>query len=414
MTSISDVIFYILTFLAVYVQVFFLITFLENRKRIVIRKGEIKLDRYPTVTIIVPCWNEEKTLYKTVRSLLNLNYPKNKIHIFLIDDGSTDNTWNVIQKFTKNNNVRAFKKENGGKHTALNLGLENVETEFVGCLDADSEANKESLVRIMSSFEKNEEVMAVAPSVIVHNPTNIIQNAQKAEYYLGVFLKQMLGFLGAIHVTPGPLTIFRTKVFQDLGPYRKAHNTEDMEIAYRMQTNHYKIVHCNDAYVYTNTPHTIPKLFRQRLRWVYGFINNTIDYRKVLFNKKYGNFALFTLPAGIVSIFAVSYLVGKTIYNLGNFVLNKISEFNILGFSFLNQSYKFDVFFINPNSLFFIFIFAYASVIFSVMFGKRIVEGKWGMSVDLIYFFSIFGFVAPFWLIKAVYNTMFSRRPDWR
>ena len=121
----------------------------------------------------------------------------------------------------------------------------------------------------------------------------------------------MLGFLGAIHVTPGPLTIFRKKVFDDLGPYRHAHNTEDMEIAYRMQKNHYKIEQCNDAYVYTNTPETIIKLYKQRLRWIYGFINNTIDYRKILFRKKYGNFSLFILPANIISIFAVIYLLVK-------------------------------------------------------------------------------------------------------
>jgi len=99
--------------------------------------------------------------------------------------------------------------------------------------------------------------MAVAPSVIAYNSKTFIQNAQKAEYNMSVYLKKMLGFLGAINVTPGPLTIFRKKVFDDLGPYRHGHNTEDMEIAYRMQKNKYRIEHCNDAYVYTNTPTTI-------------------------------------------------------------------------------------------------------------------------------------------------------------
>lgn len=416
MTSISDVIFYIITFLSVYVQVFFLITFLENRKKIVVRKHQIELHKYPSVTVIVPCWNEEYTVYKTVRSLLNLNYPKNKLSIFLIDDGSTDGTWNAIEKFSKYNNVRTFKKENGGKHTALNLGLSYVETDFVGCLDADSIADKESLIRIMSSFEKDSNIMAVAPSVVVHNSKNIIQGAQKSEYYLGVFLKQMLGFLGAIHVTPGPLTIFRTKVFHDLGPYRKAHNTEDMEIAYRMQKNHYQIAHCNDAYVYTNTPHTISKLFKQRLRWVYGFINNTLDYRNVLLRKKYGNFALFTLPAGLIAILSISYLFGKVFYSLGHFIFVKISEFTTLGISPFNfyPRLKFDIFFINPSSLFFVFLFVYILVIFSVIFGKRMAEGKWSISFDLISFFAVFGIVAPFWLLKAVYNTLLSRAPDWR
>src|SRR3989338_4833852 len=360
MTSISSIVFYMLTFLSVYVQVFFLITFLENRKKIITRKGTIKLTKYPKVTIIVPCWDEEKTIYKTVRSILDLNYPKDKIKIFLIDDGSTDGTWNIISKFAKlarpnsrsggYSNIKVFHKENGGKYTALNLGLKHVETDFLGCLDADSIADSESLVRIMSYFEKDSNIMAVAPSIIAFKSKNIIQNAQKAEYDMSVYIKKMLGFLGAIHVTPGPLTIFRKKVFDDLGPYRHAHNTEDIEIAYRMQKNHYKIEHCNDAYVYTGIPGTVRKLFRQRLRWIYGFINNTIDYRNVLFRKKYGNFSFFTLPTGIISIFSVGYLFGRIIYNLGDFLYSKFIVFKTVGFDLASSSNfisNFDFFFLN-------------------------------------------------------------------
>src|ERR1017187_5215166 len=115
MASISTAIFYIFIFLSVYVQVFFLITFLENRKKIIIRNGKISLHNYPSVSITVPCFNEEKTVYKTVRSLLALNYPKDKLKIFLIDDGSTDGTSNIINKFSHYPNVQVFHKENGGK-----------------------------------------------------------------------------------------------------------------------------------------------------------------------------------------------------------------------------------------------------------------------------------------------------------
>jgi hypothetical protein len=141
MASLSSFIFYILSFLALYVQVFFLVTFLENRKKITIRKGKVKLQNYPPVTIIVPCWNEETTIDKTVKSILDLNYPKDKLQVFLIDDGSTDNTWQALQKYQNTPNFKIFQKENGGKHTALNFGLERLETPYIGCLDADSVAD---------------------------------------------------------------------------------------------------------------------------------------------------------------------------------------------------------------------------------------------------------------------------------
>ncbi len=414
MASISNVIFYILTFLSVYVQVFFLITFLENRKKIIIRKGPIKLIKYPKVTVIVPCWNEEKTIYKTVRSLLNLNYPKDKLKIFLIDDGSTDKTWDVIQRFSKYSNIKIFRKENGGKYTALNLGLESVETDFLGCLDADSEADPESLTRIMSYFEKDKNIMAVSPSIIAINSKNMVQNAQKVEYDMSVYTKKMLGFLGAIHVTPGPLTIFRKKVFDDLGPYRHAHNTEDMEIAFRMQKNHYKIEQCNDAYIYTNTPTTIKKLYKQRLRWIYGSINNMIDYRKIILKKKYGNFSLFTVPYNVLSIIAVGFLFGKMFYSFGKFLFFKILEFRDIGFNFNSSIKNFDPFFINTQSLFFIGITLYLLVVLSIIIGRKISEGKWNFSFNIFYFFIIFSIVGPFWLLKAVFNTILSRKPAWR
>lgn len=414
MTLISNVIFYTLVFLAVYVQVFFLVTFFENRKKIVIRKGSIKLGQYPPVTVIVPCFNEEHTIYKTIRSLLALNYPKDKVNIFLIDDGSTDGTRNILEKFTKYKNIKIFHKENGGKHTALNLGLEHTETDFVGCLDADSSVDPEALPRIMSYFERDQSIMAVAPSVIANNPTNIVQSAQRIEYYMSVYFKKMLSYVGGIHVTPGPFTIFRKKVFNDLGPYVEAHNTEDMEIAYRMQKNHYKIEHCNDAYTYTNTPLTVRKLFSQRLRWIYGFINNSIDYRNIIFRKKYGNFSIFTVPAGIVSIFAVSYLFGRVVYRLSGFFYSKVVEYNTIGFHFFDKLNNFDLFFLNTQTFIFITIGIYFLVILSMVLGRKMTLGKWGLSLDMIYFVSIFGIVAPFWLMKAIYNTILSKKPAWR
>ena len=414
MTSIGTIILDIFIFLSVYVQVFFFVTFLENRKKIVIRNGKIALTLYPAVTITVPCWNEERTIEKTVNSLLNLNYPKDKLKIFLIDDGSTDNTLNVINKFSLYDNIKIFHKKNGGKFTALNLGLQNLETDFFGCLDADSFADSESLIRLMSYFEKDSGIMAVVPSVTVTGSVNFVQGAQKAEYYMGVYFKKMLDFLGAIDVTPGPLTIFKRKVFDDLGGYRHGHNTEDMEIAYRMQKNHYKIEHCNDAYVYTNTPKTIKKLYRQRLRWIFGFINNTIDYRGVLFKKKYGNFSVFTLPVRIASVVAVTYLFGKIVYNLGEFLYSKMIVFRTIGFHPSFKNFVFDPFFINMQTFFLLIIVTYVLIFFSMIFGRRMAEGKWGFSLDMLYYFPIFSLIAPFWLMQAVYNTLLQRKPAWR
>ncbi len=414
MDSFFGLVFYALVFLSVYAQLFFLITFFENRKRIIIRDGQQKLENYPVVTIAVPAWNESKTIERTVESLLKLNYPKDKLRIFLIDDGSKDDTYKVMQQFLGQPNIEVFTKENGGKHTALNLALEKSDAPFFGCLDADAFAEEESLVRIMSYFEKVPSAMAVAPSIIVNEPKNILQKAQGAEYEMAVYVKKMLGFLGAIHVTPGPLTIFRKEVFNNLGPYRHAHNTEDMEIAYRMQVNGYKIEQCNDAFVYTNTPNTVKKLFKQRLRWIYGFINNTLDYRSAIFRKKYGNFALFTVPVGILSIATASFLFIKFLINVVKFIIKKVEYYSVSGFEFGTKVSSLDPFFINTRSLLFLTIFLYMLVFTSMILGRRMANNKIPFSVNMIYFFLIYSIIAPFWLLKAIWNTIVAKKPAWR
>ena len=405
---------YVLTFLSVYVQVFFLITFLENKKHILIRNKRIELKEYPGVTVIVPCYNEAKTIKGTIDSLINLDYPKDKIQIMIVDDGSTDNTWEVIQQFTKFENIKVFHKENGGKYTALNLGLEKVETPFLGCLDSDSFVDSQALKRIMTYFY-DKDTMAVAPSIIADNPKNILQGAQKAEYDMAIYNKKMLAFLGGIHVTPGPFSIFRKKVFEDLGPYRHAHNTEDQEIALRMQENHYKIEHCPDAYVYTAVPSSIRKLYRQRLRWIYGFIRNAIDYRRLFFRKKYGTIAFFTLPSGIISVVAVIFLFIMVFYNFTNFIIHKITQINVVGFgdTFSATKFNFDFFFFDTKTIVFVSIILYTSIIISLLLGRRMLEGKFRVSFDVFYFVIIYSLIAPFWVLKALINAARSKESSW-
>jgi len=414
MESVYTTIFYMFSFISVYVQVFFLMTFLEKRKKIVKHPDNLELNFYPTVTIAVPCYNEEATISKTVHSLLSLNYPKDKIKLMLIDDGSRDNTWNVIQEFKDNPNIILIHKENGGKHTALNLALEKTNDEFFGCLDSDSLVHPEALKRILKYFEVDPRTMAVAPSIIVYNPKNILQHAQNIEYDMSIYTKKMLGFMGGIHVTPGPFSIFRKRVFDELGPYHKAHNTEDQEIALRMQEHGYKIDHCPDAYVYTNTPDTVAKLYRQRLRWIYGFIKNLVDYKHLLFKKKYGTVALFTLPSGLVSVIGVVFLFITISGNVIKFIYHKIIEIQTIGFSHIfNFNYKFDWFFISTKSVLFFSIILYILVIISVMIGRKMAEGKSSLSISILYFIIIYSVIAPFWMLRAIYNAIRSKESSW-
>lgn len=411
--SILLILFYCISFLAVYVQVFLLVTFFEYRKKIVIRSQKISLLTYPTVTIIVPCYNEENTVVLTLESLLSLEYPSDKLSIIAVDDGSKDNTWQVLQQYTSHPQITLLKKENGGKHTALNLGIEHATSEFVGCLDADSSVHPEALKRIMTYFD-TEEVMAVAPSIIVRDPKNILQYAQRAEYDMAHYTKKMLAFLQGIHVTPGPFSIFRKKVFDTIGMYKKAHHTEDQEIALRMHKNGYRIDHCPDAYVYTGSPNTIPKLYKQRVRWIYGFIKNAFDYRGLFFRPEYGSIGLFTLPSGIISISGTIFLLIFTLSRIYQYVAHKILQAQAIGFSSaFGGNFSFDPFYLNTRAFLFVSILLYILVIAALLNGRRMIYGRKMLSLDILLFIIIYTFVAPLWLLKACWNVVFSKEASW-
>ncbi len=413
----GEIAIYAITFLAVYVQIFLLVTFLQKRKHLAQTTGlpVPEPTHYPTVSIIVPCWNEEKTVHGTVESLLALDYPHDKLSIMVVDDGSTDSTWQELSVYKDNPRVQIFRKENGGKHTAVNFGIEHSRSDLIGCLDADSFVQPDALKRMVHAFNTHPDIMATAPSMIIHNPKNIVQFAQRVEYNMSTYNKKMLSYLGAIHVTPGPFSIFRKEVFEKIGKFRKAHGTEDQEIAYRMQEHHLRIYHCHDAIVYTSSPDTIKKLYKQRLRWIYGFIQNTIDYRRLMFKTKYGNFSFYTLPAGVISILAVVYLSLALFYNLIVWIIKKITQWSVVGWHTPVAALHFDPFFINMRTIVFVEILIYGLVVFAIIMGSKITNQGKKLNWHVIPYILMYSVISPFWLLKAVWNTLHGRRqPAWR
>lgn len=415
MEGITNSIVYVLLFISLYFEVFILLTYLELRPIIKHedKKALEKTVHYPTVTIMVPCWNEETTISKTLHSLLNLNYPADKLEIMAIDDGSTDRTWEVLQTFASYKQITLVHKENGGKHTALNFGLSQSTSELIGCLDADSYVDKDALKHIVQYFE-DKQTMAVTPSVKIYQPKNVLQMIQNVEYGWGIFIRKVLSYLGALYVTPGPFSIFRREVFQKIGPYRHAHNTEDLEIALRMQAHHMKIANAHNARVFTVAPDTLKKLYKQRLRWTFGFIKNVIDYKFIFFRKQYGNLGIFILPMASVSIISGIYLISMTLFNAGQSMLHSIEKFITVGFSPHMPSFSFDIFSINTEFIALAGSIAFIGTFLMVLVSRRMSEGKLSFGMDLVYFLTLYTFIAPLWLTKAVFNAIFSVKTTWR
>lgn len=410
MHLISESITYILLFVALYVEVFFLITYFEFSSYDEVER-EKQISKFPSVSVIVPVWNEKTTVLKTIFSLLKLNYPKDKLSIFIVDDGSTDNTWKVVQRFARNPQIKLLQKENGGKHTALNYALEYVDSDLVGCLDADSYVHPEALKRIVVKFEDSE-MMAVTPSVKIFEPRGLLGLIQKSEYIFGIFLRKVFSYLNALYITPGPFSIFRRDVFRQIGGYKKAHNTEDMEIAMRMQKNNMKIGNVHNAFIYTVAPTNLFKLYKQRLRWVYGFLKNAIDYRSMFFKPQYGNLGMIVLPAAGFSVFSTMYFFGSMILSWINSLLKTIEEISTVGISF--KGLNLDLFYFNTDIIVFVSFIAVLGTLLIIITSRGLAEEKHKFGLDSVFFLMFYTLLAPLWMTKAIYNVIFAQKTKWR
>lgn len=412
---------YVSLFISLFFEVFILITYFEAKEEIKNEdeyiakaiKTSLKPEAYPSVTVIVPCFNEEKTVIATVKSILNLDYPKSKLFLTLVDDGSIDGTLKALNKFKKLSNVKIITKTNGGKHTAVNLALESVATDLVGCLDADSFVTKEALKQIVPYFE-DESVMAVTPSIRIHEPKSILQYIQKIEYNWSVFLRRMLSALGALYVTPGPFSIFRTRVFRELGGYRKAHMTEDMEMAMRMQKNRYKIVNSHNAHVFTVAPRRLKALVKQRVRWTYGFLNNAIDYRELFFNKRFGHMGMFIMPIATLSMGTSLVMVSRVVAEFLSNIWRYIVRFEAVGFTGKLSWPHFDWYFLNTGSVSIIVAVALILTLLIIYLANRMAEGKFKLSKALFYYLFIYSFLTPLWLVQTLWKTVFRGEVRWR
>lgn len=292
--TIAIAVFYAISLFAL---VFFTLVFFEKNGK----EGKKILNNkeLPPVTVTIPAYNEEDTLAATIESALALDYPKDLLEIIVVNDGSKDKTEGIAKKFL-NKGIILINQKNQGKAAALNNALKLAKGEFFVCLDADSVVEKSALKKMLLLFD-NENVAAVTPVMKVKNPANFLQKLQWLEYIMAVFLKNIMSSMNTVYVTPGPFSLYRKNVIEKLGGFDKEAIAEDMEIAYRLQNNHYKINQSNGGDVFTEAPRGIFSLYTQRRRWYKGSIQNILKYRKMLFNKEYGDFGLFQMPMNILA-----------------------------------------------------------------------------------------------------------------
>lgn len=411
MIILNELLMYITIFFGLFTSIYFLITLYENRDKIFSPEPK----RFPLITIIIPDYGHPQELKTTIKSLLALNYPKDKLEILVVINGLENNLKKQAYQIAlnyKNLGIKTFYIGNVGKGGAINHGLKFANGEFVGVLDADCFCEQNALRKIVPYFE-NTQVMAVTPSIQIANANTFLQKLQKIEFMVGVFLRKCFGFLGSIHITPGPFTIYRKAFFDKFGPYDESTITEDIEIALRIQHNNYVIENAIDSLVYTSGVKEFWPLFNQRIRWYRGFIDNVVKY-KDLFGAKTGNLGLFILPGSFFSIGLTSLLIGINIINLIKKGIQLLINWNAINFSFTNLiNLNLDTFYISQNS---ITIFSIISMILALIvlnISKYLAQEKESIKLSFIFHFIFYWFLFVAWWSTATYYFLVGKKIKW-
>ena len=334
----------------------------------------------PSISILAPAHNEEKTIIQNIRSILSLEYPE--MELIVINDGSTDKTaekiidnFNLelanpkilsnlrtapILGFYRNKNIPNFvfiDKRQSGKADALNAGINIASKEYLCSIDADSLLEPESLLKIMFRTLVNEkETVAIGGNIIpvngskvdnghiteIHFPSGKYARFQTIEY-LRSFIAGRLGWakINSLLIISGAFGVFNKKRLLEIGGYLTGKDTrgkdtvgEDMELIVRLVRNmrekkiKHKIEYAHNANCWTEAPEDLSDLIKQRDRWQRGLIEIMIFHKKMLFNKKYGSAGLLGFP-----YYFIFELLGPFLEGLGYFTLFFSIIWGLIGLS---------------------------------------------------------------------------------
>jgi cellulose synthase/poly-beta-1,6-N-acetylglucosamine synthase-like glycosyltransferase len=415
-----DILIYISAYIGLFAVTFYVLGLVFAKKE----KPRIFPEKNPPmVSIIIPAWNEAKGIAGTIKSALNLNYPKGKLEIIVVDDGSTDNTYEIASKFKGVRNgkvVKVFKnKKNMGKGVSMNVGISKSKGEIIVTMDADNVVVKGDILKTMISSFTDPKIMCVAPTTAIYKPKGILQRIQQVEYMLGVFLRKSFSDMNSIHITSGAFSVYKKEFFDKHGGFSKEAITEDMEMALRIQAKNYKIVNNLNAIAFTVAPNKFVPLMKQRRRWYTGLLKCLLNYRR-LFSKKYGAMGVVVLPVAIItvilSVILTAYLAVNSLIKLKKeLILWRSINFNVLDTlqfnSFVFERYLF-LLFSTPVT---VFAILFILILLGYMiFAKKYVKEYSNIKLSLVPYILFYAFLFSFWWLISFFYTLFNKKVVWR
>jgi cellulose synthase/poly-beta-1,6-N-acetylglucosamine synthase-like glycosyltransferase/spore germination protein YaaH/peptidoglycan/xylan/chitin deacetylase (PgdA/CDA1 family) len=278
----------------------------------------------PRVAVLIPAYNEEKVIERTIHGALDSDYPN--LRVIVIDDGSKDRTLEIARRtFAAEEaagRVLILTKPNGGKAEALNFGLEHIgDAEIFVGIDADTIIAPDAIARLVPHF-LNPKVAAVAGNAKVGNRVNLWTRWQALEYITSQnFERRALNTMGAVSVVPGAIGAWRVEPVREAGAYHVDTVAEDADLTMALLRNGYRVEYEDRALAFTEAPTSANALMRQRFRWSFGILQAVFKHKKVFARKgalgfvALPNILIFQILLPLVSPFIdVMFVVGVIWY----------------------------------------------------------------------------------------------------
>ena len=260
------------------------------------RKNFAGTDYQPRVAVLIPAYNEEKVIARTIRSVMLSNY-KN-LRIVVIDDGSKDATYQTALEAypdqIASGRLTVLTKPNGGKADALNFALEHIDEEIYVGIDADGVIAHDAVSMLVPHFA-NPKIGAVAGNAKVGNRVNLWTRWQALEYITSQnFERRALDLFDVVMVVPGAIGAWRTAAVRAGGGYHTNTVAEDADLTMNLLEQGYSVIYEDSALAFTEAPVNADGLKRQRFRWSFGILQALYKHKGAI--AKHRAMGLFALP----------------------------------------------------------------------------------------------------------------------
>ncbi|MGM0877114.1 MAG: poly-beta-1,6-N-acetyl-D-glucosamine synthase [Bacillota bacterium] len=239
----------------------------------------------PFISLLIPAFNEAKTIEETVRHASQLNYPT--YEVIVINDGSKDATLDILHSildlYPKLRIVNVI--NNKGKANALKQGVLSSRGEFIATIDSDAILDKDALRYVIPHFiipRNSERVGAVTGNPRIRNRTSLLSKIQLVEYasIIGL-IKRTQRVLGKVMTVSGVFVVFRKKALLDAGMWDTDLITDDIGVTWKLQRRFWDVRYEPKAMCWMLVPESIKGIWKQRLRWTQGGIEVVLRHKDI-------------------------------------------------------------------------------------------------------------------------------------